>query len=93
MHKVRDKNIWGKQQTHTRETMHKKGQKTKETNKKDTEKITTKTLETKDYNIFSVLSQKEPRHKTITSNKPKAQKARVKGNKITKPLGNGPLKK
>ena len=89
-----ERKIYGESNKHTHERQcTKKGQKTKETNDKNTEKMTKKNLETTDYNIFSVLSQKEPRHKTLTSKKPKAQKARVKGNKITKPLGNGPLKK
>ena len=61
--------------------MQKKDQRTKETNKTDTGKNTTKTLETKDYNIFSVLSQKEPRHKTITSKNPKPKRHEYKGTK------------
>ena len=66
--------------------MQKKDQRTKETNKTDTRKNIIKTSERRNYNIFSILSQKEPRQESITNKKPKTQKTRIKGekNKTTK---------
>ena len=76
---------------HTRDNA-KKDQRTKETNKTDTRKNIQKTSERKNYNIFSILSQKEPRQESITNKKPKTQKTRIKGEKITKPLRTGHLR-
>ena len=66
MHKVRDKNIWGKQQTHTRETMHKKGTKDKRDKQKRHGKNYHKNSRNK--RLQHILSSEPKRTKTQNHN-------------------------
>ena len=82
-----DQDIYGENNKQIHERKCTKDKRPAKTIKTDSRKNTTKTSELKNYNIFTVLDNKEPVQENKKDKRTTNQKIRSKGKKIAKPKG------